>query len=448
MPSGSPPRRRALIALAAVVALFAALGAACDDDRPVTVAAVRTGDVTEIVDAPASIQARAAATVSAPIDGTLARLDVGPGQGVRAGQVLGVLSSPAATARWKEAKAALKASNQAGFRIPGLDLSGFAGQTDAAAAAAFGQAQAAIDALPAGPTRDRRQALLDSSKKDYQRASASAQALIRSVNRGLASTASAVNALGAASRAQAQAAYDLAKSTVDALTLRAPIAGVVQLGGASAPAGTTDPQLSALLGAAGGLGGGGATSAAGATDLPPVVGTPVAAGAAVVTVVDVSRLSLLAEVDETDILLVAPGITASVELDAAPGVRYDATVKTVDILPTTSDRGGVSYRVRLDLGAGRAADGAPAPTPRPGMSAVAHLAVRESTGVVTVPAAAVIADNGRDAVWRIRAGRAELTPVELGVSGADLVEVRSGLVAGDRIVVAGADQVKPGQKVP
>src|SRR6185503_18119721 len=112
---------------------------------------------------------------------------------------------------------------------------------------------------------------------------------------------------------------DLAKSTVDALTLRAPVAGVVQLGGVST-AGT--PSLADLVSAASGaalptgaLPPGGA-AAAGA-DPSVAVGGRVSAGTAVLTVVDVAELGLLAEVDETDVLLVQPGVTAGVELDAA-----------------------------------------------------------------------------------------------------------------------------------
>jgi hypothetical protein len=148
------------------------------------------------------------------------------------------------------------------------------------------------------------------------------------------------------------------------------------------------------------------------------------------------------------VLLVKPGVTASVELDAAPGARYAATVRSVDQLPSASARGGVSYRVRLSIGAGKYADGRAAPAPRPGMSAVAHLAVRSARDAVAVPAAAVFSDNGRDEVWAVRDGKAVRTPVTVGVSGPDLVQVVAGITTSDRIVVRGADQVRAGQQLP
>jgi RND family efflux transporter MFP subunit len=176
-------------------------------------------------------------------------------------------------------------------------------------------------------------------------------------------------------------------------------------------------------------------------------GSLVTAGIPVLTVVDVSELGMRAEVDETDVLLVEPGIDAEVELDAAPGARYRAAVTAVDLLPTPSDRGGVAYGVRLRLAEGSWPDGSAAPTPRPGMSAVAHLRVAEAADTPAVPAAAILRVDGTDVVWAVRDGRAVRTPVTVGVQGPDLVEIVAGLRPGDRIVVSGADQVSEGDRL-
>ncbi|MGH3680289.1 MAG: efflux RND transporter periplasmic adaptor subunit, partial [Natronosporangium sp.] len=147
-------------------------------------------------------------------------------------------------------------------------------------------------------------------------------------------------------------------------------------------------------------------------------------------------------------LLVQPGVTAELELDAAPGARYPATVTAVDLLPTPSARGGVAYRVRLTVQAGRTVAGTAAPSPRPGMSAVAQLQVGEALGTVAVPAAAVLRIGDADMVWTVQDGRATRVPVTVGVQGRDLVEIVSGLRPGDRIVVRGADRVTERQRLP
>ena len=225
----------------------------------------------------------------------------------------------------------------------------------------------------------------------------------------------------------------------------------------AAPCGTASagtPSLTDLLSAGAGSGATAAPRVAGGGAALPGVdaavpeGAVVSAGTPIVTIVDTGRLGLAAEVDETDVLLVKVGGAATVELDAAIGASYAATVRAIDLLPTTSARGGVSYRVRLDLGKGTYGAGRAAPAPRPGMSAVVRLRVRQATDAVTVPASAVVSSDGRDTVWVVRGGKAQRVPVTLGVQGEDTVEVSSGLSEGQQIVVAGVDRVSSGEEVP
>ncbi|MCM1016846.1 efflux RND transporter periplasmic adaptor subunit [Micromonospora sp. XM-20-01] len=449
-------RPRLVTALLAVVALTGTTAASCGDDAPaVTVAEVGRAPVSEVIAAPATVTARAAATLTAPADGTLASLRVAPGARVSRGQVLAVIDSPSARERLAQAREALRAAKRAGRGTGTGDLGGSRRRTDRAADEAFAAARAAAGKV--GDPQVRAALLLQgsSAQRQYESAARAADRAVAQVQRGVAGLNSAVGALSAAQRLQAQQAYDLAKATVDALTLRAPISGVVQPGGtrAAAPA-----DLAGLLGAAGGSAVPGldpsAFGAGGQGGPPPGVddaipaGGRVTAGTPVLTVVDTGRLGLLAEVDETDVLLVRAGVPASVELDAVTGATYDATVRSVDVLPTSSARGGVTYRVRLDLGAGRMGEAEAAPAPRPGMNAVVRLRVREAADAVAVPASAVFSADGRDAVWVLRNGRADRVPVTVGVQGQDLVQIVDGVRAGDRVVVRGADQVRDGQELP
>ncbi|HVE62708.1 MAG TPA: HlyD family efflux transporter periplasmic adaptor subunit [Mycobacteriales bacterium] len=256
-------------------------------------------------------------------------------------------------------------------------------------------------------------------------------------------------------RAQATLALAAARRGIDGLTVRAPINGTVQLGG-DGPAGGA-PNLDDLIGAlpagiqgqaASALGGGGSEGSTATTTVAEIApGVPVQQGTVLAAVFDLSALTLVAEVDETDIFLVTKGVPAEAELDAVPGASYPAVVRSVELAPTTSSRGGVTYRVALALQPGKAADGAVAPVPRPGMSAVADLRVREVKSAVSVPAAAVIRQGDRDAVWAVRDGRARAVLVTLGAQGDDTIEIRSGVAEGDRVVVRGADVVREGQEL-
>ncbi|WP_433292292.1 efflux RND transporter periplasmic adaptor subunit [Actinoplanes sp. CA-030573] len=423
-----------------IVMLVSLTAASCDShDSGVTVGTATRGTVDEIVEAPGSVTARAAATLSAPAAGTLADLRVSAGDQVRKGDVVAIIDAPDVTARRDAAADALDQASRGG--TPSVGLSGYTAvrrRTDKQAATAFDEARGAAAKVTDAQLRGVLLKQVDSAEKQYQAASSAAAAALRSVQRGVASLSDAVGALSAAQRLQARQAYELADAAVDALTLKAPVAGIVQLGGPSA--GASGSSLSSLL-ASGTV----PTAAAGDSSSLPGVdsalpeGAYVAAGTPIVTIVDVSRLGLVAEVDETDVLLVKPGVAAAVELDAASGADYQATVRAIDLLPTTSARGGVSYRVRLDLTAGR-------PVPRPGMSAVVRLKVRQASDAVTVPASAIVNVDGKDTVWAVRDGRYRRTAVTVGVQGEDVVQVTDGLSPGERIVVGGADAVHAGDK--
>jgi RND family efflux transporter MFP subunit len=247
---------------------------------------------------------------------------------------------------------------------------------------------------------------------------------------------------------------DAARREVAALTVRAPVAGTVSLSPPAASTAATDP--SALLeqlpenlqGQAGDLLGSSGSGSSGSVDAVLAQGRPVSSGQPVLTVTDTSTLSLTAQVDETDVLLVRSGVPASAELDAVPDAQYEAAVTTIDPAPTSSTRGGVTYVVRLSLGRGTAADGSTAPTPRPGMSAVVDLQVRTARDTVAVPAAAVFRDGRRDAVWVVVHGVAKERRVRLGAQGKARVQVLEGLKVSEHVVVRGADQVHDGQHLP
>ncbi|GLZ00342.1 efflux RND transporter periplasmic adaptor subunit [Actinoplanes sp. NBRC 103695] len=438
---------RGTFALLVAAVLLPVLTAASCGDEPsgVGLGTAARGEVAEIVEAPGSVTARAAATVTSPAAGTLADLRVTPGQWVAKGYVVAVIDSPGVADRLADAERALDAA-------PPVSTGNYVTvgrTTDKRAGKAFDAAREAAGDVADLQVRAALLAQIDAAEQQYEAASEAASAAVRSVQQGLAGLSRALGALSAAQQLQAKQAYDLAVAADDALTLRAPVAGVVQLGGSPAASGAS---LTDLLSGGGATTGGApaAAPAAAPAGADPAVpeGGPVSPGTPIVTVVDVSRLGLSAEVDETDILLVKPGGAATVELDAATGASYPATVRSIDQLPTTSARGGVSYRVRLDLGKGAGDDGSAAPVPRPGMSAVVRLRVREAEDAVTVPASAVVDADGRSTVWAVRDGKAERVPVTLGVQGEDAVQVTDGLSDGQRIVVSGADQVRAGQELP
>ena len=448
----------------ALLAAGAVLAACRGGGGGIEVATAGRGTVTEVVEAPANVEARATSALTATGDGTIAAVYVRDGQRVDAGTIVAQISSPQAQARLRSARSQLAQAEAAvPTAPPSIDVSGAQAQADATARGAFDAARTAAGQIPQPRLRAVTLAWVAAAERQYALAQAQAQAAVAAINTGVGNLSAALGSLTAAQRAQALAAVGAAQRAVDALTIRAPIAGTVQLGGSptagngSGGSGSLGSALDQLPPevrdqAATALGGdlAGAGSAAQVRTTGPVTaGMPVTTGTPVATIVDTGALSLVAEVDETDVFMVRPGVRATADLDAAPGASYPATVAAVDLTPTPSARGGVSYRVRLSLGRGRLADGRPAPSPRPGMSAVADLQVRVAEDAVTVPASALVRVENQDAVWLVTdGGKARRQLVTLGAQGADAVQVVTGLREGQRLVVRGADKVSDGQAVP
>ncbi len=371
-----------MVASAAVLALAGCSG---EEASGVETGEVGRATVVEVVEAAGTVTARATSAITSPAGGTIASIEVADGATVAAGQVLVRISSPAAEATLARAQ---EADRQAAAAAPGafqgLDLSQQGAQADAAAAQAFAAARQAAEAIQDPAAKAQALAQVAQAEAQYASARASTEQAVDTVNAALRSAQRALSSLAQAQRSQTQAAVAVAQAAVDALVVKAPIAGVASFGAGTASGGGSD--VSGLLsqlpesvqGAASSFLGGSSSSSS--TSGPIEVGRPVATGDQLLSVTDVSALSLAASVDETDILLVQPGIQAEVELDAVPGARYPATVTAIDVAPTTSSRGGVAYTVRLALSAGTDETGAAAPAPRPGMSAVARLQVRTAHG--------------------------------------------------------------------
>jgi multidrug efflux pump subunit AcrA (membrane-fusion protein) len=443
--------RVAILVLCGVVA-GSTLTACSGDEAPV----IETGDVgretvVERVEAPASVVANASAVVTSPADGSVARVVVRDGATVRKGEVLFVVDSPETQQRLAQAEAAA-----AGAPAP-IDLP--TAQTDSsatqAASDAFDQARDAARQIEDKDLRQQALQQIAQAEAQLTAAQAQAQATVDQINSSIEALERTLASFTEAQQAQVAASVASARRAVEALTVRAPIAGRVVFGASAGTggggdlSGLVDQLPSSLAGQAESLlGGGGTGDGSGSSTGIVSAGSPVSQGDPVLTITDTSELTLRAEVDETDVLLVRRGVKADVELDAVPGGTYRGVVRNVDLAPTTSARGGVSYVVRLSLGGGTLVDGSPAPRPRPGMSAVASLRVLTAENAVAVPVASVFRDGEQDAVWVVSDGVADERIVVLGAQGEEYLQVVDGLSVGETVVTRGADQVVAGEELP
>ncbi|MDP1825267.1 MAG: efflux RND transporter periplasmic adaptor subunit [Archangium sp.] len=159
----------------------------------------------------------------------------------------------------------------------------------------------------------------------------------------------------------------------------------------------------------------------------------------VFSVVDVSELRVVFGVPDTRVNLVRLGAPVTVVVEALPGRRLPATVSKV---APTADPALRTYAVELRLEGTSEL--------RPGMTATALLGDEGQQDAPVLPLSAVVRhpDGAGYVVFGLKSdSTVELLPIEV----ADLLEndvvVASGLTAGSRVVVDGAQFLRAGERV-
>jgi Cu(I)/Ag(I) efflux system membrane fusion protein len=156
------------------------------------------------------------------------------------------------------------------------------------------------------------------------------------------------------------------------------------------------------------------------------VGTSVDPSTTLLTIADLSRVWVLAEVPEASIPGVRVGTSAQLDFPASGRSPFTARVEFV--YPTLTER---TRTLRVRLSAANSAGAL-----RPGLYGTAAF---ESGGqnVITVPRDAVVDTGLQQHVFVATGDQFEPRPVIVGAQLADRVEIREGLKEGEQIVAAG-----------
>ena len=82
-----------------------------------------------------------------------------------------------------------------------------------------------------------------------------------------------------------------------------------------------------------------------------------------------------------------------------------------------------------------------------GMYCRVKLITESKADVVAIPRSAILTRSGQDTVFVVNGGAVELRPITVGITVDDMVEVVSGLVSGNEIVMSGQTLLDSGSKV-
>lgn len=175
---------------------------------------------------------------------------------------------------------------------------------------------------------------------------------------------------------------------------------------------------------------------------PAVTGGGLTRGA-VVTMADLETLEVEVDVNEAYIARIRNEQPASINLDAYPDTSFRGRVRQV--VPT-ADRQRATVEVKVSI-----LDKDPSILPEMG----ATVEFLEQTGEsqpaasarVFVPAAAVRDESGLQIVWVVIDGRVQRRVVEAGPVTGERREIRSGVTAGEQVVVAGHENLQDGTRV-
>jgi RND family efflux transporter MFP subunit len=164
--------------------------------------------------------------------------------------------------------------------------------------------------------------------------------------------------------------------------------------------------------------------------------------AAVVTMADMSTLEVEADVSESNLEKIQPDQPCEIQLDALPGVRFRG--RLLRMVPTV-DRAKATVMAKIRF---TELD----PRVLPEMSAkVSFLSQEmpegERVARTVLQPAAIVQRNGKDVVFVIKGDRVAQVAVETGAKIGELVEIRSGVAAGDRVVMRPPEKLHDGARV-
>jgi RND family efflux transporter MFP subunit len=177
-------------------------------------------------------------------------------------------------------------------------------------------------------------------------------------------------------------------------------------------------------------------------DIVTPIGAAANAKAAVVTIADMDSLLVEADVSESNLQQVKIGQPCEIQLDALPDSRFRGTVHM--IVPT-ADRTKATVMIKV-----RFVDQDRRILPE--MSAKVAFLSREVRSDEQKPRTALNPDairdrNGKKTVFLIKENRVMETPVRLGEKFGDMVEVLSGVKAGDRVVLKPLNKMREGLRI-
>jgi HlyD family secretion protein len=160
------------------------------------------------------------------------------------------------------------------------------------------------------------------------------------------------------------------------------------------------------------------------------------AGAQVLELPDLTSVHLAARLEESDRGRLQQGQQATVRVDAIPDHEYQADVTALSVLARIDFTSGWPPMKNFDL---KLTFRDPDARLRPGMSAMARIAVGRLADMLLVPSQTVFLVDGRAIVYRLDGRKFVATPVEVVKRSKEQAAIKGPIHKGDRIAMIKPD---------
>lgn len=160
---------------------------------------------------------------------------------------------------------------------------------------------------------------------------------------------------------------------------------------------------------------------------------------AIITIPDMTRMSVNVKIHESYIKKVKKGLKARITVDAFPDETLTGEISKVGVLPDSQNR-WMSPDLKVYLTT-ITIDGTH-DWVKPGMSAKVEIMVNKLEDVVYIPVQAVSPDNGKQICYVAGSFKPERREVEIGEFTDEFIQVKSGVKEGERVLLRLPDGVE------
>ena len=171
--------------------------------------------------------------------------------------------------------------------------------------------------------------------------------------------------------------------------------------------------------------------------IPSATSGSAAQNAALLTLMDFSRIRVQVAVPEPEVPLIRNGLPVKVTVEELPGRVFEGAITR---FAYALDEATKTMLCEVEI-----------PNPqgdlRPGMFATIKIAVEQKNNALLVPVDALLVEKVKNSVFKLVDGRARKTPVKTGFNDGAVVEILEGLAPDEPVILVGKQTLSDGQPV-